>query len=41
MSTDWVPDRADDDRDLGWGDEQADDTADPEEQLKRERPPHW
>ncbi|MFZ5872361.1 MAG: hypothetical protein ACOYXW_17775 [Actinomycetota bacterium] len=37
-----VPDRADDDRDVGWGDHAHDDGDDPDdERILRERPPHW
>lgn len=35
-----VPDRSDDDRDRGWGDDGAGE-GDDDERLTRERPPHW
>jgi hypothetical protein len=35
-----IPDRADDDRDRGWGDDADSRDAD-DERLTRERPPHW
>jgi hypothetical protein len=33
-----IPDRADEDRDHGWGDQ---DLEDDDERFTRERPPHW
>ncbi len=33
-----VPERSADDTDLGWGDEDEDDS---DERLTREKPPHW
>lgn len=33
-----LPDRADDDRDRGWGER---DDGDDDERFLRDRPPHW
>ena len=35
-----LPEQTADDTDRGWG-EQADDEADDDERLIREKPPHW
>ncbi len=38
-----IPSRSDDDRDLGWGERSATDRAEAErdEEIQRDRPPHW
>ncbi|MFP5334111.1 MAG: hypothetical protein ACLGIV_02250 [Actinomycetes bacterium] len=33
-----IPERADDDRDAGWGER---DREDDDDRILRERPPHW
>ena len=38
---DLLPDRTSDERDVGWGDDAADDRSADDERLLADRPPHW